>query len=27
MDEFLFGYKAGFCEHFSSAFVVLMRNA
>ena len=27
VDEFLFGYKAGFCEHFSSAFVVLMRNA
>ncbi|MHC1660340.1 transglutaminase family protein [Stenotrophomonas maltophilia] len=27
IDEFLFGYKAGFCEHFSSAFVVLMRNA
>ncbi|MGV8961680.1 MAG: transglutaminaseTgpA domain-containing protein [Stenotrophomonas sp.] len=27
VDEFLFEYKAGFCEHFSSAFVVLMRNA
>lgn len=27
VDEFLFGYKAGFCQHFSSAFVVLMRNA
>ncbi|MBH1432978.1 DUF3488 domain-containing transglutaminase family protein [Stenotrophomonas maltophilia] len=27
VDEFLFGYKAGFCEHFSAAFVVLMRNA
>ncbi|MBF6023600.1 transglutaminaseTgpA domain-containing protein [Lysobacter niastensis] len=25
VDEFLFDYKAGFCEHFSSAFVVLMR--
>lgn len=27
VDEFLFDYKAGFCEHFSSAFVVLMRGA
>lgn len=27
IDEFLFQHKAGFCEHFSSAFVVLMRNA
>ena len=27
VDEFLFDYKAGFCEHFSSAFVVLMRAA
>ena len=27
VDEFLFGYKAGFCEHFSAAFVVLMRGA
>ncbi|HDS1579215.1 TPA: DUF3488 domain-containing transglutaminase family protein [Stenotrophomonas maltophilia] len=27
VDEFLFESKAGFCEHFSSAFVVLMRNA
>ncbi|HEY0333004.1 MAG TPA: DUF3488 and transglutaminase-like domain-containing protein [Stenotrophomonas sp.] len=27
VDEFLFGYKQGFCEHFSSAFVVLMRGA
>lgn len=26
-DEFLFDQKAGFCEHFSSAFVVLMRGA
>ncbi|MGH8053332.1 MAG: transglutaminase TgpA family protein [Stenotrophomonas sp.] len=26
-DEFLFDQKAGFCEHFSSAFVVLMRAA
>jgi len=25
VDEFLFEAKAGFCEHFSSAFVVLMR--
>src|SRR6185503_2259221 len=25
IDEFLFGTKAGFCEHFSSAFVFLMR--
>jgi transglutaminase-like putative cysteine protease len=24
-DEFLFDYKRGFCEHFSAAFVVLMR--
>lgn len=27
VDEFLFDQKLGFCEHFSSAFVVLMRNA
>ncbi|MBB1061111.1 transglutaminaseTgpA domain-containing protein [Marilutibacter spongiae] len=27
VDEFLFDQKAGFCEHFSSAFVVLMRGA
>ncbi|WP_458351495.1 transglutaminase TgpA family protein [Luteimonas rhizosphaerae] len=27
VDEFLFDYQAGFCEHFSSAFVVLMREA
>lgn len=27
VDEFLFDYKAGLCEHFSSAFVVLMRAA
>ena len=27
VDEFLFDYKAGFCEHFSSAFVGLMRAA
>ncbi|MXV06637.1 MULTISPECIES: transglutaminase family protein [unclassified Xanthomonas] len=27
VDEFLFRQKAGFCEHFSSAFVVLMRGA
>lgn len=27
VDEFLFDQKAGFCEHFSSSFVVLMRNA
>ena len=27
VDEFLFGTKAGFCEHFSSAFVFLMRAA
>jgi len=26
-DEFLFDYKRGYCEHFSSAFVVLMRAA
>ncbi len=26
-DEFLFDQKEGFCEHFSSAFVVLMRGA
>jgi transglutaminase-like putative cysteine protease len=25
VDEFLFDQQAGFCEHFSSAFVVLMR--
>jgi transglutaminase-like putative cysteine protease len=27
VDEFLFIQKAGYCEHFSSAFVVLMRAA
>ena len=27
VDEFLFDYQAGFCEHYSSAFVVLMRSA
>jgi hypothetical protein len=27
IDEFLFDTKAGYCEHFSSAFVVLMRGA
>lgn len=27
VDEFLFDQQAGFCQHFSSAFVVLMRNA
>jgi len=27
VDEFLFDSKRGFCEHFSSAFVVLMRAA
>jgi len=27
VDEFLFEQKQGFCEHFSSAFVVLMRGA
>lgn len=27
VDEFLFDQKKGFCEHFSSAFVVLMRGA
>ncbi|HEY9253383.1 MAG TPA: DUF3488 and transglutaminase-like domain-containing protein [Stenotrophomonas sp.] len=27
VDEFLFDQKRGFCEHFSSAFVVLMRAA
>lgn len=27
VDEFLFEQRAGFCEHFSSAFVVLMRAA
>lgn len=26
-DEFLFDWKLGFCEHFSSAFVILMRAA
>lgn len=26
-DEFLFTHKQGYCEHFSSAFVVLMRGA
>jgi transglutaminase-like putative cysteine protease len=27
VDEFLFDTKAGFCEHFSSAFAFLMRSA
>lgn len=27
VDEFLFDVQAGFCEHFSSSFVVLMRSA
>ncbi|WP_312368288.1 DUF3488 and transglutaminase-like domain-containing protein [Stenotrophomonas sp.] len=27
VDEFLFDQKAGYCEHFSGAFVVLMRAA
>ena len=27
VDEFLFGTRRGFCEHFASAFVVLMRAA
>lgn len=27
VDEFLFGTRLGFCEHFSSSFVVLMRAA
>jgi transglutaminase-like putative cysteine protease len=27
MDEFLFGTKQGFCEHFASSFVFLMRAA
>ncbi|TWI03476.1 transglutaminase-like putative cysteine protease [Luteimonas cucumeris] len=27
VDEFLFDQQAGFCEHFSSSFVVLMRAA
>jgi len=27
VDEFLFETKAGFCQHFSSSFVVLMRGA
>lgn len=27
IDAFLFGYQAGYCEHFSSSFVVLMRAA
>jgi transglutaminase-like putative cysteine protease len=27
VDEFLFGTRAGFCEHFASAFVFLMRAA
>jgi protein-glutamine gamma-glutamyltransferase len=26
-DEFLFDWKRGFCEHFSSSFVILMRAA
>ena len=27
VDEFLFGAKRGFCEHYASAFVVMMRSA
>lgn len=27
VDEFLFDLKAGYCEHFSASFVVLMRSA
>jgi transglutaminase-like putative cysteine protease len=27
VDEFLFGERLGFCEHYASAFVVLLRNA
>ena len=27
VDEFLFDQKAGYCEHFSAAFVVMMRGA
>lgn len=27
IDDFLFTYKSGFCEHFASAFAVLMRAA
>lgn len=27
VDDFLFGTRAGFCEHYSSAFVVMMRAA
>ncbi len=27
IDEFLFSYKEGFCEHFASAFAVMMRAA
>ena len=27
VDDFLFGARQGFCEHYSSAFVVLMRAA
>jgi len=27
VDEFLFNYQAGYCEHFSSAFTVLLRSA
>jgi len=27
VDDFLFGTRAGFCEHYASAFVVLMRAA
>lgn len=27
VDEFLFGTRAGFCEHFAGSFVVLMRAA
>ncbi|MFK7854195.1 MAG: DUF3488 and DUF4129 domain-containing transglutaminase family protein [Granulosicoccus sp.] len=27
VDEFLFGTRSGFCEHYAAAFVVLMRGA
>lgn len=27
VDDFLFGTRAGYCEHFASAFVVMMRQA
>lgn len=27
VDDFLFGTRAGFCEHFASSFTVLMRSA